>query len=79
MIERPKTGYIQDDFLLTVAEVATMCRCSRSTITKLVKANQFPAPLRLGCLRRWRIGQIRVWQLRQTAFANTESGAQHDH
>ena len=48
--------------LLTIREVAATVRMNVSTIYRLVRSKQFPAPIKLGpAATRWRAEELRDW------------------
>ena len=48
--------------LLTIREVAATVRMSVSTIHRLVRIKEFPAPIRIGpASTRWRADELRAW------------------
>ena len=48
--------------LLTIREVAATVRLNVSTIYRLVRSKQFPAPIKLGpAATRWRAEELRDW------------------
>lgn len=49
------------DVMLDAEEVAALCKCSPATISRAARMGQFAPPVRIGGLRRWRLGAIRVW------------------
>ena len=49
-------------FLLTRTEVEARCRIGRSTIYRLMRAGQFPTPIRIGPRAvRWPTSEIDTW------------------
>lgn len=49
------------DRLLTRQELATLLRCSCRHLLRMESSGQFPAPILVGSLRRWRETDIRDW------------------
>lgn len=47
--------------LLTAGQVAAMIQVSRRTLWRMLSANRLPAPIRIGGVVRWRIGEINRW------------------
>lgn len=52
---------VTEAMLLDVREVASALHCSRRHIQRLADSGRMPAPLRLGCLVRWRRDEILQW------------------
>jgi len=52
---------MQQDQLMTVADVITAMRVSRSTWQKLVAQDQTPAIIRIGAVQRIRRGAFETW------------------
>lgn len=53
---------MNDDRLLRREEVETRCGVTRSTIYRLMRAGQFPEPLRVGQRAvRWSASEIEKW------------------
>jgi len=50
-----------DDAVVGVEMVARLLSCSTRHVWRLADARAMPSPLRLGALRRWRLGTIRAW------------------
>ena len=51
-----------NDRLLTRPEVETRCRIARSTIYRLMRAGEFPSPVRVGPRAvRWPASEIEEW------------------
>src|SRR5262245_41252021 len=50
-----------DDATVGVGAVAVVLSCSERHLWRRVDAGRAPAPLRIGRLRRWRIGTLRDW------------------
>jgi excisionase family DNA binding protein len=50
------------DVLLSIEEIAAHCGVSESTINRMVRDGQFPAPQRFGRrLRKWSARQFNAW------------------
>lgn len=49
------------DRLLDVNAVADLCSCSVRHIRRLTDAGEFPSPVKLGRLVRWRRQDVRSW------------------
>ena len=48
--------------LLTRVEVERLCKISKSTLFRLVRAGKFPAPIAIGPrARRWRAAELEAW------------------
>ena len=60
--------------LIDTAEVARRLSCGRTNLYYMVKAGQFPAPLKVGRLCRWRVATVDAWIMRQSR----EDSAQGD-
>jgi len=52
---------LPDDAVVGVDPVAQVLDCSVRHIWRMADAGLMPAPLKLGRLRRWRVGTIRQW------------------
>ena len=48
--------------LITRKEVEAQCRITRSTVYRLMRAGEFPEPIRIGPRSiRWRVSEIEAW------------------
>ena len=47
--------------LLTVREVAALCKWSTRQVYKMVSSGRLPAPLKVGRSTRWRASDIEAW------------------
>jgi prophage regulatory protein len=54
----------EDDRLLDVKTLVAMLSCSESLIYRMIRDGEFPAPIRLGKLTRWRLRDYRKWMAR---------------
>ena len=53
---------MEQDRLLTRHEVEARCRIARTTIYRLMRASQFPEPIRIGPRAvRWHESEIEAW------------------
>jgi predicted DNA-binding transcriptional regulator AlpA len=52
---------LPDDSAIDAGAVATMTSCSSRHVWRMADQGLLPAPLRLGRLRRWRVGTLREW------------------
>ena len=50
-----------DPAMLNVGDVATLLRCSRRHVYRLVDAGRMPAPVKIGALIRWSRASIEEW------------------
>jgi prophage regulatory protein len=55
--------------LLDLVEVAKLLRVSQRALWGWAKAGEFPAPIQLGRLRRWRREDVNQWLADQAAAA----------
>ena len=52
----------QNDHMMTRAEVEARCGIARTTVYRLMRAGQFPEPLRIGPRAvRWPASEIEAW------------------
>jgi excisionase family DNA binding protein len=51
--------------LMSVADVAKMLQCSARHVIRLADSKEFPAGLKVGCLRRWSRRAVLEWIDRQ--------------
>ncbi len=47
--------------LLTLADVASLMRCSRRSVARLADAGKMPHGLKVGGMRRWRRAELMSW------------------
>ena len=53
---------MEQDRLLTRQEVEARCRIARTTLYKMMRAGQFPCPIRIGARAvRWPASEIESW------------------
>ena len=53
---------VHEERLLNVREVTELIGVSRSTLHRMVSANRFPSPIRVGLRAvRWRLSEVLVW------------------
>ena len=64
------------DRLLTRAEVETRCAIARTTIYRLMRAGQFPEPIKVGPRAvRWPSSEIEAWLAGRPRATGEESAA----
>ena len=54
-----------NDVVLTDAGVADLLKVSRSTVRRMWWRKQFPAPVQVGVLNRWRRSDVETWLAEQ--------------
>lgn len=52
---------VAEPVLLTAGQVASMIQVSQRTLWRMLSANRLPAPIRIGGVVRWRVGEIHQW------------------
>jgi predicted DNA-binding transcriptional regulator AlpA len=52
---------LPDDAAIDVSPVSHLLKCSERHVWRMVDIGIMPPPLRLGRLRRWRLGTLRAW------------------
>ena len=52
--------------LLDTAEVARRLSCGRTHLHYMVKRKEFPEPMHIGRMRRWRVATVDAWIMRQS-------------
>lgn len=53
---------VQEERLLNAREVTELIGVSRSTLHRMVAANRFPRPIRVGLRAlRWRLSEVLAW------------------
>jgi predicted DNA-binding transcriptional regulator AlpA len=60
MIEQ--TTSFEDVQFVTAAEVMNILKISRVTLWRLIRHRNFPAPAKMGSMKRWPLSEIRQWQ-----------------
>jgi predicted DNA-binding transcriptional regulator AlpA len=53
--------------LLDIRVIADRLRVTPETVREMVKRNEFPQPLRLGTLQRWRVSVFNAWVAQRDA------------
>lgn len=53
--------------LLDTAEVARRLSCGRTHLHYMVKRKEFPEPMHIGRMRRWRVATVDDWIMRQSS------------
>jgi prophage regulatory protein len=51
----------EDDRLMDIRTLVTLLNCSETLIYRMIRDGEFPAPIRLGTLTRWRLRDYRRW------------------
>lgn len=54
----------EDDRLLDLKTLVGLLNCSETLIYRMVRDGDFPQPIRLGTLTRWRLRDYRKWLAR---------------
>jgi predicted DNA-binding transcriptional regulator AlpA len=57
----PDLATLPDDATIDVCPLAALLSCSTRHVWRMVDSGAMPQPLRLGRLRRWRVGDVREW------------------
>ncbi len=70
-MERNVEGERAPASLIHIREVARRLGVSRSTIRRLVKDSEFPAPLNIGGSHRWRPSSVEAYLKRQERADST--------
>ena len=50
-----------DERLLSVGDVAELCRLSARSVWRLADSGRMPPPLAIGGSRRWKLSELRDW------------------
>jgi prophage regulatory protein len=58
----PKPLVNKDDLLLRYEDIEKILTVSRSTIFRMIRNGEFPAPIRIsGGTSRWRMADVKAW------------------
>jgi predicted DNA-binding transcriptional regulator AlpA len=66
MTPPPDLDDLPADATLDAEEVAAILSCSTKTVHRMSETGVLPPSLRIGQLRRWRVGNFRTWLRQQS-------------
>lgn len=70
---QPTTQPAQPDYILSMKDICAITGLSRHTIYRMVEANQFPAPAKVGVRNiGWRTSTINAWLESRFGSASTK-------